>query len=175
MPRRRLMWKNASDTRYKLVANPMKWEKFEAILTNFHFADNNFLDGAEKFSKVRTHHLKHLNKKFLEEAPVEEFYSFDKSMCEYYRRHGCKQILGANQYALVSRFGVMLLLQIIWLGLIHTKREKPYHQWKKGVVSALEKTLFIRLRMFFRVTYKSSYIYVLTTFHQREASVSPKK
>ena len=84
------MWKNASDTCHKLVANPMRWDKFEAILTNFYFADNNGLDGADKFSKVRPL-VKHLNKKFLEEAPVEEFYSFDKSMCEYYGCHGCKQ------------------------------------------------------------------------------------
>ena len=92
MPRRRLMWENASDTCHELVANAIKRDKFEAILTNFHFANNNCLNDADKFSKVRPL-VKHLNKKFLEHAPVKEFYSFDKSMCEYYGRHGCKQFL----------------------------------------------------------------------------------
>ena len=47
---------------------------FEAILTNFHLADNNSLDDADKFSNVRPF-VKHLNERFLEHAPVEELYN----------------------------------------------------------------------------------------------------
>ena len=58
-----------------------------------HEFDTPGLDDADKFSKIRPL-VKHLNKRFLEHAPVsEEFYSFDKSICEYYRRHACKQFL----------------------------------------------------------------------------------
>ena len=43
-PRRRLYWKNASDTHHDLITNAMRRDKFEAIFTNFHLADNNCLD-----------------------------------------------------------------------------------------------------------------------------------
>ena len=109
MPKRRLMWENASDTRHELVANAMRRDKFEAILTKFYFADNNCLVDADKFSKVRPL-VKHLNQKFLEHTPVEEFYSFDESMCEYYGVTVANISLGANQHVVVSRFGVLLLL-----------------------------------------------------------------
>ena len=39
--RRRLYWENASDTHHDLVTNAMRRDKFEAIFTNFHLADNN--------------------------------------------------------------------------------------------------------------------------------------
>ena len=87
--RRRLFWENAT---HALVANAMRRDKFEAIFANFHLADNNCLDDTDKFAKVRPL-IKLLNKKFQQYAPNEEFYSFDKSMCEYYGRHGCKQFL----------------------------------------------------------------------------------
>ena len=163
MLKRRLMWENASDTHHELVANAMRRDKFEAILTNFQFADNNCLDDADKFSKVRPL-VKYLNKEFPENAPVEEFYSFDESMCEYYGRHGRKQFLRGKPIS----FGFK-----IWCGtttldclvcLIHIKEKKPHDQWRKVIVSALDEILFIHLRMFFRVTYKRCFIYVLTTF-----------
>ena len=51
--RRRLFWENATDTHHALVANAMRRDKFEAIFTNFHLADNNCLDDTDKFAKVR--------------------------------------------------------------------------------------------------------------------------
>ena len=79
MLRRRLRRENAPHTRHELVAKAMTRDKFETILTNFHLADNYYLDDADKFSKVRPL-VKHLNKRFLEHAPVQEFYSFDESV-----------------------------------------------------------------------------------------------
>ena len=111
MPRRRPMWKNAPDTCHELVANAMRRDKFEAILTNFHFADNNCLDDPDKFSKLRSL-VKHLNKRFLENASVEEFYSFDESMCEHYGRHGCKQFLWGKPI----RFGFKIWCDATTLG-----------------------------------------------------------
>ena len=73
-------------THHALVANAMRRDKFETIFANFHLADNNCLDNTDKFAKVRPL-IKLLNKKFQQYSPKEKFYSFDKSMCEYYGRH----------------------------------------------------------------------------------------
>ena len=115
MPRPRLTWENFSDTRYELVANAMRQEKFEAILTNFHIVGNNCLDDADKFLKVRPL-VKHLNKKFLEETPVEDFYSFEESMCEYYGRHGCKQFLRVKptHFGFKIWCGTITLSYLVW-------------------------------------------------------------
>ena len=67
MPKRRLMWEKASNTLHDLVANAMRRDKFQAILINFQFADNNCLDDADKVSNFRPL-VKHLNKEFLENA-----------------------------------------------------------------------------------------------------------
>ena len=104
--RRRLYWENASDTHHDLVTNAMRRDKFEAIFTNFHLADNNCLDEEDKFAKLRPL-IKLLNQKFQRHSPNEEFYSFDESMCEYYGRHGCKQFLRGKPI----RFGFK-----IWCG-----------------------------------------------------------
>ena len=104
--RLRLFWETATDTHHALVANAMRRDKFEAIFANFHLADNNCLDDTDKFAKVRSL-IKLLNKKFQQYAPNEEFYSFDKSMCEYCGRHGCKQFLRGKPI----RFGFK-----IWCG-----------------------------------------------------------
>ena len=61
--RRRLYWENASDTHHDLVTNAMRRDKFEAIFTNFHLADNNCLDEEDKFAKLRPL-IKLLNQKF---------------------------------------------------------------------------------------------------------------
>ena len=65
----------------------MRRDKFQAIFTNFHFADNNCLDGEDKFAKLRPL-IKLLNQKFQRHSPKERLYSFGESICEYYRRHG---------------------------------------------------------------------------------------
>ena len=51
--RRRLHWEMASDTHHDLVTNAMRRDKFEAICTNFHLADNNCLNEEDKFAKLR--------------------------------------------------------------------------------------------------------------------------
>ena len=89
--RRRLYWENARDTHYDLDTNAMRRDKFEAIFTNFHLADNNCLYEEDKFAKLRPL-IKLLDQKFQRHSPNEEFYSFDESMCEC-GRHECKQFL----------------------------------------------------------------------------------
>ena len=104
--RRRLCCENASDIHHGLVTNAMRRDKFEAIFTNFHLADNNCLDEEDKFAKLRPR-IKLLNHKFQRQSPNEEFYSFDQSMCEYYRHHGYEQFLRGKPI----RFGFK-----IWCG-----------------------------------------------------------
>ena len=113
--RRRLLWENASNTHHDLVANAMRRDKFEVIFANFHLADNNCLDYIDKFAKVRPL-VKLLNKKFQLHTPNEEFYSFDESMCEYYRRNGCKQFLRGKpiRFGFNIWCGTMPLGYLVW-------------------------------------------------------------
>ena len=63
--RRRLYWENACDTHHDLVTNAMRRDKFEAVFTNFHLADNNCSDEEDKFAKLRP-----LNKTFESKVPT---------------------------------------------------------------------------------------------------------
>ena len=84
----------------------MRRDKFEAVFTNFHLADNNCSDKEDKFAKLRPL-IKLLNQKFQRRSPNEELYSFDESICEYYGHHECKQFLRGKPI----RFGFK-----IWCG-----------------------------------------------------------
>ena len=133
MPSHKLMLENAPDTRHRLVANALRRDKFEAFLTNFYLADNNCLDDADKFSKVRPL-VKHLNKRLLEHALVEEFYSFDESLCEYYGRHGCKQLLRGKPIRFCFKIwrGTTTLGYLVWF--------VPYQE--KKATSPVEESSF---------------------------------
>lgn len=91
-PRRRLFWETGRDTRHDMVSNAIRRDRFESIFTNLHFADNNTLSQTDKLAKLRPL-LTKLNENFMKNAPVEEVYSFDESMCEYFGKHGCKQFI----------------------------------------------------------------------------------
>ena len=82
---------------------------------NFHLADSNCLDEEDKFAKPRPL-LKLLYQKFQRYLPNEEFYSFDKSMCKYYGRHGCKQFLQGKliRFGFKIWCGTMPLGYLIW-------------------------------------------------------------
>ncbi|XP_043855522.1 piggyBac transposable element-derived protein 1 [Dromiciops gliroides] len=79
-PRRGMYWE-ASDKEQCLVSNAIRRERFELIFSYLHFADNNCLDQSDKFTKLRPL-IDQMNKNFLLYAPLEEYYCFDKSMCE---------------------------------------------------------------------------------------------
>ena len=86
LPRQRFFWETAENTHH---ANAMWQDRFDAIFVHFYLLNNNNLDQAEKFAKVRPL-VTNLNKKFLQYSPKEEFYSFNESLCEYFGCHGCK-------------------------------------------------------------------------------------
>ncbi|XP_062040755.1 piggyBac transposable element-derived protein 1 isoform X5 [Lepus europaeus] len=79
-PRREMYWE-VSDADQNLVRDAIRRDRFELIFSYLHFADNSHLDQKDKFSKLRPL-IKQMNKNFLLYAPLEEYYSFDKSMCE---------------------------------------------------------------------------------------------
>ncbi|XP_009239800.3 piggyBac transposable element-derived protein 1 isoform X1 [Pongo abelii] len=79
-PRREMYWE-ISDTDQNLVRDAIRRDRFELIFSNLHFADNGHLDQKDKFTKLRPL-IKQMNKNFLLYAPLEEYYCFDKSMCE---------------------------------------------------------------------------------------------
>ena len=80
-PRRRMFWETSPDSHHHLVADAIRRDRFELIFSYLHFADNSHLDQNDKFTKLRPL-IKQMNKNFLLYAPLEEYYCFDKTMCE---------------------------------------------------------------------------------------------
>uniref|UniRef100_A0A3Q2HUK4 PiggyBac transposable element derived 1 n=1 Tax=Equus caballus TaxID=9796 RepID=A0A3Q2HUK4_HORSE len=79
-PRRGMYWE-ISDADQNLVRDAIRRDRFELIFSCLHFADNSHLDQKDKFTKLRPL-IKQMNKNFLLYAPLEEYYYFDKTMCE---------------------------------------------------------------------------------------------
>ncbi|XP_027814842.1 piggyBac transposable element-derived protein 1 [Ovis aries] len=79
-PSRGMYWE-MSDADQNLVRDAIRRDRFELIFSYLHFADNSHLDQNDKFTKLRPL-IKQMNKNFLLYAPLEEYYCFDKTMCE---------------------------------------------------------------------------------------------
>ncbi|XP_047652787.1 piggyBac transposable element-derived protein 1 isoform X1 [Phacochoerus africanus] len=79
-PQRGMYWE-MSDVDQNLVKDAIRRDRFELIFSYLHFADNSHLDQKDKFTKLRPL-IKQMNKNFLLYAPLEEYYCFDKTMCE---------------------------------------------------------------------------------------------
>ncbi|KAB1261875.1 PiggyBac transposable element-derived protein 1 [Camelus dromedarius] len=79
-PKRGMYWER-SDADQNLVRDAIRRDRFELIFSYLHFADNSHLDQKDKFTKLRPL-IKQINKNFLLYAPLEEYYCFDKTMCE---------------------------------------------------------------------------------------------
>ena len=125
VPRRRMYWENLQDTHHHLVSNAIRRDRFEMIFTNLHFADNNQLDKEDKFSKLRPF-FDHLGKQFLKWAPLEEFYSVDESMCEYFGKHGCKQFIQGKpiRFGFKNWCGTTTLGYLVWFDFYQGKEKK---------------------------------------------------
>nr|XP_014710804.2 piggyBac transposable element-derived protein 2 isoform X1 [Equus asinus] len=90
-PRRRMFWETSPDSHHHLVADAIRRDRFELIFSYLHFADNSKLDESDRFAKVRPLIVR-MNCNFQKHAPLEEFYSFGESMCEYFGHRGSKQL-----------------------------------------------------------------------------------
>ncbi|XP_055458855.1 piggyBac transposable element-derived protein 2 [Psammomys obesus] len=89
-PRRRMFWETAPDCHHHLVADAIRRDRFELIFSYLHFADNSDLDEGDRFAKVRPL-LVRANRNFRKHAPLEEFYSFGQSVCEYFGPRGSRR------------------------------------------------------------------------------------
>lgn len=112
--RRRMFWENAKDTHNVLAAEALSRNKFEHILSHIHVVNNSLLNKNDKFAKLRPL-FEHLNNKFLEYAPAEEYHSIDEAMVAYYGRHGCKQYIHGKPI----RYGYKLWVGTTRLGYIN--------------------------------------------------------
>lgn len=92
LSRRRMFWQNRKDTYNAMVAEAIVRDRFEFIMSNIHFCDNNALDATDKFAKIRLL-FNMLNERFQLYAPHEENHSLDETMVPYFGRHGCKQFI----------------------------------------------------------------------------------
>lgn len=82
-PRRRMFWETSPDSHHHLVADAIRRDRFELIFSYLHFVDNSELDHSDRFTKVRPP-LVRMNRSFQQHAPLDEFYSFGESSCEYF-------------------------------------------------------------------------------------------
>ncbi|XP_051851594.1 piggyBac transposable element-derived protein 2 [Antechinus flavipes] len=90
-PRRRMFWETSPDSHHHLVADAIRRDRFELIFSYLHFADNSELDESDRFAKVRPLIIL-MNQNFQKHAPLEEYYSFGESMCEYFGHRGSKHL-----------------------------------------------------------------------------------
>ena len=132
VPRKRMYWENSSDTKNKLVVQAMRRDRFFDIMSNLHFADNTNLDQDDKYAKLRPL-INHLNEKFKKYGPIEEFYSFDESMCEYFGRHPSKQFMrgkpirvGYKNWCATTTLGYLLCFEFY-----QGKSREPRNENKK--------------------------------------------
>lgn len=114
VPRRRMFWEREKDTHNDLVSNAISRDRFELIMSNLHFADNNQINNNDKFAKVRPF-FRHLNQKFLDHAPLQKSHSVDEAMVPYYGRHGCKQYIRGKPI----RYGYKLWMGCSRLGYVY--------------------------------------------------------
>ena len=93
LPRRKIYWERERDAHNEqLVTKAISRDKFDFVMKNIHFQDNNHLDTSDKFAKIRPL-FQHLNKTFLEHGKLELSHSVDEAMFPYYGRHGAKQFM----------------------------------------------------------------------------------
>ncbi|XP_036337526.1 piggyBac transposable element-derived protein 3-like, partial [Rhagoletis pomonella] len=114
VPRRKMFWEREKDCHNDLVSEAISRDRFDLIFSNFHVCDNQHLNIDDKFAKVRPL-FRLLNKKFMENSPVEEMHSVDEAMVPYYGRHGCKQYIHGKPI----RYGYKLWVGATRLGYLN--------------------------------------------------------
>ncbi|XP_075398245.1 piggyBac transposable element-derived protein 2 [Tenrec ecaudatus] len=128
-PRRRMFWETSPDSHHHLVADAIRRDRFELIFSYLHFADNNELDESDRFAKVRPLIVR-MNCNFKKHAPLEEFYSFGESMCEYFGHRGSKQLNTGKRIRLAYKIwcGTTSRGYLVWFepsqGTLFTKPNK---------------------------------------------------
>ena len=121
VPARRHYWASDPDLHVEFVSRVMSRNRFEAILSVLHFADNQRLDPGDKMAKLRPL-IDIMKRKFVaafQRPEPETQLDVDESMIPYYGRHGCKQFLrgkpirfGFKAWCLNSPDGYLLAFDI---------------------------------------------------------------
>ena len=111
LPRRQMYWEASEDVHNSMVSAAMSRNRFSAIMSNIHFANNQTLDTNDRFAKVRPL-LDHFNSSCLANFVPEQTLSVDESMIPYFGRHGAKQYIhgkpikfGYKMWVLATRLG----------------------------------------------------------------------
>ena len=114
--RRRMYWQNDRNTYHSFMSNAMRRDRFEFILRNLHFVNNNSTDNTDKFPKFRPL-INMLNKNFQTHAPQTTQHSVDEQMVPYFGSYGCKQYIHGKPIRYGYKFWVGATYKgyIIWL------------------------------------------------------------
>ena len=91
VPNRRMYWQDRPDTHNKLVANSIRRDQIDAIISCLHFSDNS-IESEDRFKKVRLLFM-NLNECSLKYIPPSQVVSVDECMVPYYGPHGDKQYI----------------------------------------------------------------------------------
>ena len=92
VPSRKIIWELMGDCSNNFIADSIRRDVLEAVMTNIHFWDNANADN-DQFYKVHPI-FANLNKSaqwFLPDG--ESNYSVDETMVPYYGRHSCKHFI----------------------------------------------------------------------------------
>uniref|UniRef100_A0A2K6F4D2 PiggyBac transposable element derived 2 n=1 Tax=Propithecus coquereli TaxID=379532 RepID=A0A2K6F4D2_PROCO len=162
-PRRRMFWETSPDSHHHLVADAIRRDRFELIFSYLHFADNNKLDESDRFAKVRPLIVR-MNCNFQKHAPLEEFYSFGESMCEYFGHRGSKQLHAGKPARLGYKIwcGTTSRGYLVWFepsqGTLFTKPDRSLDLGGSMVikfVDALQERGFLPYHIFFDKVFTS--------------------
>ncbi|KAL2770578.1 piggyBac transposable element-derived protein 2 isoform a [Daubentonia madagascariensis] len=162
-PRRRMFWETSPDSHHHLVADAIRRDRFELIFSYLHFADNNELDESDRFAKVRPLIVR-MNCNFQKHAPLEEFYSFGESMCEYFGHRGSKQLHEGKPMRLGYKIwcGTTSRGYLVWFepsqGTLFTKPDRSLDLGGSMVikfVDALQERGFLPYHIFFDKVFTS--------------------
>lgn len=174
VPRRRMYWENLEDTHHSLIANAIRRDRFEAIFTNLHFSDNDHLDKQDKFAKVRPL-TDYLAKMFLQYAPLEEFYSVDESMCEYFGKHGCKQFIHGKpiRFGFKNWCGTTTLGYLVWFDFYQGKGHTTQPDLGLGgsIVTTFAQTLLHHNKQQYHICFDNFFTSVKTVTMLKDLSV----
>ncbi len=93
VPRRKMLWELKQDCHNSMVADNIRRDEVDAVLTCLHFRDNSNLDD-DPYFKVRPL-FSNLNKcgQWIKQCASSGSYSVDECMVPYYRRHASKQFI----------------------------------------------------------------------------------
>ncbi|XP_064480960.1 piggyBac transposable element-derived protein 2-like [Ornithodoros turicata] len=116
-PNKMMFWSRQSDTP-TILADSMRYNRFESILRCFHLNDSSKLDTTDRLYKLRPF-LELLKAQFKRHGAIDEDLSIDESMIPYHGRHFAKQFIrgkpirfGFKNWAICTASGYMLSFEI---------------------------------------------------------------